>query len=231
MSCSSAETAARRGPRTRSRGRAGRRRAASRRRGGGSARASASQPGVRSKKSKIVVREASASTPAGRQHLDRLRDARDLALLAASAAGSRSAGRRSPARRRTRRLRPSRPPRAVLAHQAQDAVARLGERRESLERLERGGQPAAVALVLAAAVRRLLACLVQVLQACAVRSRRAGFIRLSARLDERLRSIAAEAALTRFGSAASASSIRASVSSRPERSHRLEDPRRDRGAG
>ncbi len=39
--------------------------------------------GVRSKKSKTAVRAASASTPSGREHLDRLGDARDLALLAA----------------------------------------------------------------------------------------------------------------------------------------------------
>ena len=44
-----------------------------------------SQPGVRSKKSKMAVREASASTPAGREDLDRLRDARDLALLGRAA--------------------------------------------------------------------------------------------------------------------------------------------------
>ena len=36
---------------------------------------------------------------------------------------------------------------AVLAHQAHDPVARLGERRERLERLEGGGQAAAMALV------------------------------------------------------------------------------------
>ncbi len=39
---------------------------------------------------------------------------------------------------------------ALLAHDAQQAVARLGERRERLERLERGRQTMAVALVVAA---------------------------------------------------------------------------------
>ena len=39
---------------------------------------------------------------------------------------------------------------ALLADEAQDAVARLGERREVLERLEGGRQAAAVALVVAA---------------------------------------------------------------------------------
>ena len=39
---------------------------------------------------------------------------------------------------------------ALLAHDAQHAVARLGERREGLERLEGGGEPATVALAGAA---------------------------------------------------------------------------------
>ena len=38
---------------------------------------------------------------------------------------------------------------AVLAHHAQNAVARLGQSRESLERLEGGGEPAAVTFVMA----------------------------------------------------------------------------------
>ena len=82
-----------------------------------------------------------------REDLDGLRDGRDLALLALRRAvrdpqhgdHERDVG--------LDRLDHLADRRAVLAHDPQDAVARLGQSRESLERLEGGGEPAPVAFV------------------------------------------------------------------------------------
>ena len=188
-----------------------------------------SQPGVRSKKSKVAVRAASVSTPSGERISTasgmlailpflrwavRLRDAqhgdheRDVGLD----------GRDHLADRGT-----------VLAHDPQHAVARLGERRERLERLERGGQAAAVAFVVARRGRRerpaagcemsgfhrsCRACVTKRYRHGSRQMLRRGFrtgrvagARLERRVDARQRLLA------------------------PERGHRLEDPRRDRGAG
>ena len=107
--------------------------------------------GARSKKSKVRGAGGERLDGLGREHLDGLDDRLDLAAGACPRPGWRGAGRRSRARRRTRRRRrPRRSRCAPRATSAQQAVARLGQRREGLERLERGGQATAVALVVAA---------------------------------------------------------------------------------
>ena len=130
--------------------RAARRRAGWRRRAGGSARARRPSTAERSKKSKVRARVASACTASGESSSTALttdstrpRDCprpgwRAAARLMTSATSDSTAATTSPARTRSSR------------DHAQQSVARLGEGRERLERLERGGQTTAVALVVAA---------------------------------------------------------------------------------
>ena len=88
----------------------------------------------------------SASTPAGRQHLDRLRDAAHPAAAVGALVGEPHHGdhERHVGLDRRHHLGDRG---LVLAHDAQDALARLGQRRKCLQRLERGRQPPSVALV------------------------------------------------------------------------------------
>ena len=142
-------TAARRGPRSRARGRAGRRRAGWRRRAGGSARACsvpARACARRSRRSRCARR--APRRPPGVRISIASGMLGDLALLARAALGWRSAARRSRARRRTRRRRPCRPPRC--GPRAPGAARGCGTRRApGRPRAPRsGGQSAAVALVL-----------------------------------------------------------------------------------
>ena len=131
-------------------GRAGRRRAGWRRACRRKRSGAASQPGVRSKKSKVRARAASASTASGERSstasttdstLPRVLPSTWLArrrTAITSATSDSTAATTSPGEIRSSR------------HEAQHAVARLGQRREGLERLEGGRQATAVAFVVAA---------------------------------------------------------------------------------
>ena len=83
----------------------------------------------------------------GGEHLDGLGDGRDLALLALRRAVGDPQHGDHERDVRLHRLDDLAHRGAVLADHAQDAVARLGQRRECLERLERGGEPTPVAFV------------------------------------------------------------------------------------
>ena len=85
----------------------------------------------------------------GREDLDRLGDAGDLALLALRRAVGDPQHGDHERDVRLDRLDDLAHRGAVLADDPQDAVARLGQSRESLERLERGREPAPVAFVMA----------------------------------------------------------------------------------
>ena len=134
----------------RARGRAGRRRPGWRRRAAGSARASGPSPACARRSRRWRARAASVSTPSGERisiasgmpaTLPFLRVALRFAMrstVITRATSDSTAATTSPTER------------AVLAHHAQDAVARLGERREGLEGVESGRQATAVAF----AVRR-----------------------------------------------------------------------------
>jgi hypothetical protein len=88
------------------------------------------------------------------KHLDSLGDRRDLAALRGASAVRDPEDRDHERDVRLDDLDDVRDRVTVLADRGQQAVTRLGERRERLERLERGGEPAAVTLVVATTARR-----------------------------------------------------------------------------